>query len=387
MTTTGAQTYGDTVVIGADTILSGVGLTFNGTVDGAHALTLNDSGDTTFALAVGGTTPLTSLTTNAGGKTKINGGAVTTTGAQTYGDAVVLGMDTTLAASKVTFDTTLDGTIANQQGLTVSGNARFNGAVGNIVALKYLHVSSATEHNGQTVKTGGAQNYDGAVTLLQNTTLTGADLTLAAVTGGSNNLTLNSTGKTAIGGDVTGINNFSATTGGDFISGGLVKASNSISLDVTGKIVDGNGPANNFEAPTMHLTVNGLVDHSIGVDVGTLIVDSPNVIALTGTVGSIVALGGTPLVLVNSQPMAGNQSAAIQREDRNMAPLLISRQGALSPTYFIHNYMGLRDVVALGLVDFINFGKAEVAYNINEWPEGVRLDTEMGVYETVRKKK
>jgi len=39
----------------------------------------------------GGGNPLASLTTDAAGTTTINGGAVTTSGAQTYNDAVLLG--------------------------------------------------------------------------------------------------------------------------------------------------------------------------------------------------------------------------------------------------------------------------------------------------------
>src|SRR5213075_3378047 len=70
--TTAAQTYGDAVTLGAATVLTGVGNTFASTVNGAQTLTVNDSGTTTFGGMVGGTTPLTSLTTNAGGTTAIN---------------------------------------------------------------------------------------------------------------------------------------------------------------------------------------------------------------------------------------------------------------------------------------------------------------------------
>ena len=42
---------------------------------------------------------LTSLTTDAGGTTEINGGSVDTTGNQTYNDAVELGADATLTST------------------------------------------------------------------------------------------------------------------------------------------------------------------------------------------------------------------------------------------------------------------------------------------------
>src|SRR5207302_1863836 len=135
-TTTAAQTYGDNVTLGAATILTGVGNTFNGTVNGAQALTVNDSGTTTFNFAVGNTTALTSQTTNAGGTTAINGGAVTTTAAQTYGDNVTLGAATILTGVGNTFN----GTVNGAQALTVndSGTTTFNFAVGNTTALTSL---------------------------------------------------------------------------------------------------------------------------------------------------------------------------------------------------------------------------------------------------------
>jgi hypothetical protein len=66
----------------------------------ARSLTVNTSGSsaTTFAKTIGGTNPLASLTTNAGGTTKL-GGTVTTTGAQTYNDPVTLTADVTLAST------------------------------------------------------------------------------------------------------------------------------------------------------------------------------------------------------------------------------------------------------------------------------------------------
>ena len=72
-------------------------MTLNSTVDaataGAQGLTVNASGATTFNEAVGGAA-LASLTTDAGGTTAINGGAVTTTGEQDYLDGFTIGSNT-----------------------------------------------------------------------------------------------------------------------------------------------------------------------------------------------------------------------------------------------------------------------------------------------------
>ena len=82
-TTNNTMSLGDAgtpIVLTANTILSGNtagAITLGGTVNGAYSLTVNTTGDTTFTLAVGNTTALTTLTTNASGTTYINGGAIT----------------------------------------------------------------------------------------------------------------------------------------------------------------------------------------------------------------------------------------------------------------------------------------------------------------------
>ena len=78
--TTGAQTYNDAVALGGDATLASTGsgaIGFGSTVNGAHKLTVNTSGLTTFGGAVGATNALTSLTTDVGGGTSL-GGNVTT---------------------------------------------------------------------------------------------------------------------------------------------------------------------------------------------------------------------------------------------------------------------------------------------------------------------
>ena len=140
-TTTGAQTYNENTVtlngtytttnsaftagtaaaaitLGGDTSVStGTGaILLNGAVNGAQSLTANSTGTTTFNGAVGNLTPLTTLTTNAGGTTALNGGSVTTTGNQTYGDAVTMNQATTVTStgggSAVSFGGNVTNTLA-----------------------------------------------------------------------------------------------------------------------------------------------------------------------------------------------------------------------------------------------------------------------------------
>src|SRR5204862_164291 len=125
-------------------------------------LIANSTGNTTFSAAVGGT-PLTSVTTNAGGTTRINGGSVATTGDQTYNDAVTLGADTDLTAANVTFNGTVAG---GTKFLHVTGNATFGDAAGETVTgVSTLSVSGTTTINTNTVTTSGTQTYSGAATI------------------------------------------------------------------------------------------------------------------------------------------------------------------------------------------------------------------------------
>ncbi len=96
ITTSGGQSYGGTTTLGADITLTstGAGAIALGNVNGAFSLTVNTAGSTTFNGAVVG---LASVTTDAPGTTSIDAN-VTTTGGQSYNDAVTLGASVTLTA-------------------------------------------------------------------------------------------------------------------------------------------------------------------------------------------------------------------------------------------------------------------------------------------------
>jgi mucin-19 len=69
LTTSGAQTYTGAVTLANSPVLTGAGITFSNTVNGAANLTVTDSLTTIFGGAVGGSTALSSLTTDAAGTT------------------------------------------------------------------------------------------------------------------------------------------------------------------------------------------------------------------------------------------------------------------------------------------------------------------------------
>ena len=236
-TTNNTMSLGDAgtpIVLTANTILSGNtagAITLGGTVNGAYSLTVNTTGDTTFTLAVGNTTALTTLTTNASGTTYINGGAITTSSTQTYNDAVVLGADTTLTTtdSNITFSSTVDGdgtardlTIDMDNGVGADGTVQFINTVGANDDLDVIDITgnlnldaaitnatslsvSSTSNLGADVTTSSTQTYTSGVTL------SGADRTLTAsivnfvdtLAGGTNGLTI--TGNLDLDGAATGL--------------------------------------------------------------------------------------------------------------------------------------------------------------------------------------
>jgi hypothetical protein len=317
-TNNGPISLADAVTLGANTTLSaGSGnITLGSTVNGAFALTLNSTGTTTLAGAVGGTTALTSLTTNAGGTTAINGGSVTTTGAQTYGDAVTLGANTTIAAGagSVTFASTVNGAF----GLTVNtlGTTTFGGAVGNTTALTSVSTDAAgtTAINGGSITTNnGPISLADAVTLGADTTLNAGsgNITLGSTVNGAFALTLNSTGTTTLGGAVGGTTPLTSLTtnlgGSTVLSGGSITTNNgpivfndAVNLGASATLNAGTGNV------TFASTVNGAQN---------LTVNSTGTTTFGGAVGGTTALaslttnaGGTTAINGGAVTTTLNQS-------------------------------------------------------------------------------
>ncbi|WP_035707127.1 filamentous hemagglutinin N-terminal domain-containing protein [Niveispirillum irakense] len=332
VTTTGAQSYGGAVTLNGTLSTTNSGITFGnlivldgdstistgkadisvaGTINGAYALTLNSSGTTKLAGAVGGTTALTSLTTDAGGSTSIVG--VKTTGTQTYNDAVVLTADTIIDSGKgnVTFASTITGPMA----LTVNsaGVTSFGGEIS--VASITTDAAGTLSIAGGKVTTTGAQSYGDAATLTADTTLTGTsvtlaqgaqgayslsvkgDLTIGSATGAGSLTSLSVSGTSALNGNVT-------TTGAQNYQGAST---------VTGTVVLTSGGRVDFGSTvsgTGDLTVNsGDVTRFGGaVQLGSLVTDAAGTVSLAGSVstkgvqtyGEHVTLEGKALTLTGT---------------------------------------------------------------------------------------
>jgi hypothetical protein len=136
---------------------------------------INSTGATTFTKAV----DAVSLTTNAGGTLDINGGRITTLGSQSYGEAASLGDNTTLvstAAGDIRFANTLNG--AYSLVIDTTGDTLFGAAVGNSAALSSIDVTGDLRANGASVSTTGLQTYTGLVTMGRDVSFTSSQHTV-----------------------------------------------------------------------------------------------------------------------------------------------------------------------------------------------------------------
>jgi hypothetical protein len=285
ITTTGGQTYNDSITLGANTTLNAVvgNITFGNTLNGAFSLTANSTGTTTFGDVVGGATALTSLTTDAGGTTAINGGTITTSGNQVYGDDVTMNQATTL--------TSAGGAI------TFGGNAT-NSAPGGGITVDAPTINLT---GGTTIETTG----NGPISFFTDTlNPNGARINAGT---GAFSLAPNVLTRTIEFGDVnTGRvtdvyygSNFGSVTAGSFTIGRPTHTGN---IYVTGvatapsalTLINGGAGSVTFENAS-YLSGNqnlGVVSGSGGIDLGTNLTIGTGTLRMT-TAGAITQTAGT----------------------------------------------------------------------------------------------
>ncbi|MBI3741949.1 MAG: hypothetical protein HY257_09385 [Chloroflexi bacterium] len=235
---------------------TGGNITFSGTVNGAQTLTVNTSGTTTFTGIVGGTTALTSITTDSSGTTAINSGAITTSGAQTFNDAVTLGANTTLTSNSsgaIAMNSTVDG--AYTFAVNTSGTTTFAGIIGGTTALTSLTTNSGgtTTISTTAITTSGAQTFNDAVTVSANATLTASTFAINNTFTANSGVTLEPYSASAtigLGTGSTGTFNLSTTTLANISSTATVTvgaSSNSNAVDIN---------TANLSATNYNLTIN-----------------------------------------------------------------------------------------------------------------------------------
>ncbi|MEX2218549.1 MAG: filamentous hemagglutinin N-terminal domain-containing protein [Phycisphaerales bacterium] len=266
--TSAGQEYHDAVAVSSALALDGTNISFHSTVDAdsgavAASLAVNSTGIgiTNFFGRVGGTTPLKSLTTNADGRTRI-GADITTEGAMTFGDAVLLFNDVTLrdtGDTGIAFGSTLDSqggprhltllpNPASQATLSSPNLARvrFTSPVGSFSPLASLTLGGARTTNPAAATFVGGLNLGGTpmpdYTLVINTTgafTMGARQKLSVL----GHLVLNSGGPATLG-DISTLGNMTVNApsiavntrpGGDLLvsRGGLLTIGRDGGVDFT----------------------------------------------------------------------------------------------------------------------------------------------------------
>ncbi|NNN07231.1 MAG: filamentous hemagglutinin N-terminal domain-containing protein [Elusimicrobia bacterium] len=270
VTSNGAQAYVGPVLLTANDSLTGSGISFQGTVDGAHALTLDaGQGSATFDGAVGGQTPLAALMVS--GFADVEGGAITTTGNQTFNDAFM--------ANPSAVITSQAGSLVFNESMLVGNNLTTNSALDTIFSNYNAYpikiggnlTSNITSSAGAikfygTITSGGDQTYNGPFLLIadNNNTLTSlfGNLNFNGTLNGDYNLTTNSAWNThfnqAVGGstplnsltsNITGpggvdFNHGAVTTVFDQTYNGTVNAQQDTALTSNAGNLVFNGPAN-----------------------------------------------------------------------------------------------------------------------------------------------
>jgi filamentous hemagglutinin family protein len=184
-----ASLAGPVTLASGSTIGAGVGATLalNGAVNGAAALDFVGGGTIALGNTVGNATPLASLTQSAATTLNINGGLVSTTGAQTYNGAVATAGPTTLQ--------------------TAGGSITANGAV--TATAGTLNLAAGA---GNVTMTNAANNF-GAVTVASGNAVDLVDANALAL-GASNVGTIRAR---TLSGDLTVNGPIAATGGGDSI--------------------------------------------------------------------------------------------------------------------------------------------------------------------------
>jgi len=146
VTTTGTQLYSGAVTLAKNASItsSSETITFGSTIDGASSLTTNSPATkgTYFNDAVGGTTPLASLSVT--GPANIVGASVKTSGIQTYAGVVsVQNAATTITAGDGASSVTLNGNVTQTKdgSLTINASVILNANISFSASMAYSNIS------------------------------------------------------------------------------------------------------------------------------------------------------------------------------------------------------------------------------------------------------
>ena len=271
-----------------------------GVIDGAYALSISGPGLIILTQGAGSLLALESFTTASDTWFGIFGGAVTTTGTQTYNGIVELGSDTMLTGSNITFNAIVKS-VENVSSLSVtdSGTTTFNGAVGGSLAgeeLLGLNIFSdgGTIINAGSVRTSGPQNYYSATTFTAAATVldsNGGDIIATGqVTAMNGTLTLDTSSIYAPNGNISFENGSNSISNIAVTNAGNVSLINANALTLSGVNATGTVYVATLNGD---LTINGDISTSDTSASAIQLNAGKNTPAGTGTDGNIIINSGT----------------------------------------------------------------------------------------------
>ena len=387
--TSSAQTYGNVGLTDDVTLQAGLlgPITLQGTVDGNAALTINTAAASTLQGPVGSVTPLRSVTSDGVGSLTL-GGNVTTSGNQTYGEALNLSDSAVLTGDAGSLPL----------GVTGNGNDLFLNftsgvALRNLTGLDDLRVDGEASIEGL-IATTGSQTYSGNVTLSDATVIEANVATVdESIIGNNNDLTLNTATTVTIDANATmanlanltvigaaeldasistsGVQNFAGpvtllgstdlTGSAGIFTGGVAGNSKALSLNYTGTTtIDGSAVFGNIGDFTVvgPVNLNGAISTTGFQSYGTAAlfgdtsltsttasknvsftgtVDGNAALAISSTSGRIQFFGavgaGTPLQAVNLTGYVGVDALstlAIDGTGGNSHGLVLQGSGAVN---------------------------------------------------------
>lgn len=257
LTTSGSQQHRGQSVIAGEVTWTGQSVDVSDFLDadmlaGDRNLTINSTNAPSMQNTItGATVPLSSFTVNAIGSNLNTLNPITTTGEQIYNCDVAMEDALTLTASRVTFNGTPFSDTGGPAGfdLTINGDVLFTHDLnrandrGNIISVENLTVTGNAEFNisgGGTITTNSVQNYQGGITLSDDTTLTSSD--------GGNIFVRDSTGPHHLTVNTSGITYFIGTVG--------ATAHTSVTTDASGRAQCSNGSTIQVDSDTTATTFN-----------------------------------------------------------------------------------------------------------------------------------
>jgi filamentous hemagglutinin family protein len=308
--TNGSINFGGTpTTLNADTTVSAANnAVMFGALNGAANLTVNSGAATTFDGAVGATTALAGLITDAPGTTVINGGSVRTTGAQVYADSV--------SGNNVSLTSTGGGAISAISGgngfagtMNVSGGATqiTNGnslTLGDIATGDLLVSAAGALNLGTGVVSGTLQATTNGAAITQSGQLTVSGTTTIDASGAAITLTAANDfqGTVNLKGTTTQITDANALALGNINTGALIAISNG-ALNLGAGKISGALSATTNDAGSISqagpLTVTGIANLQAGGQ--AIVLNSPNdFVAGVTAVGGFVALSDVNLLIATS---------------------------------------------------------------------------------------